>query len=113
MDNQVFKAGDLVAVAGISFPLTLLSINENTNTAALGGASPTAGDVMLPQVCLSEPRQPVPFTVGDVVRLKSGGPVLTVATVEEKGFVSVISWLEENAHPSIIDNLNPAVLKRC
>ena len=77
------KQGDLVSVAGISFPLTLLSINYNTNTASLGGENPYLGsDVMLPQVCVTQLRSvPAPIAIGQLAQLNSGGPLLTVTAI--------------------------------
>ena len=80
------KVGEPTMVAGISFPLTLLSINENTHTASLGGQHPESGaEVLLSKVCLDFlcPVEPaIVLAIGQYARLKSGGPLMTIVDIQ-------------------------------
>lgn len=48
------KIGEKATVAGIAFPLTVLSYSPATRTASLAGEHPDTGmEVSLPRVCLT------------------------------------------------------------
>jgi uncharacterized protein YodC (DUF2158 family) len=74
-------------VAGISFPLIVQAYYENTRTVYLKGNHPESGtEVLVPNVCLSELQTPGPpvepvYAIGQFARLKSHGPLMTVAEV--------------------------------
>jgi len=78
------KVGDTTTIAGISFPLTVVSYDPNTLLANLKGEHPVTGvEVLLPKVCLSLLRDPneCPYAIGQFARLKSHGPLMTVVEV--------------------------------
>ena len=81
------QVGEKATIAGISFPLTVLSYNENTRTAGLAGEHPETGiEVFLPKVCpeyllAPEAATELKYSIGLYARLKSGGPLMTVTEI--------------------------------
>ncbi len=76
------EVGQTTTVAGISFPLTVESYDPNTLTANLRGEHPVTGvEVLLPKVCLSRLDAPSFASLGQLARLKSGSPLLTITAI--------------------------------
>lgn len=76
------KVGEPAFVHGISFPLVLESISEETRLASLKGEHPISGvEVQLSRVCLSELHDAPLYAIGQYARLKSYGPLMTVVEV--------------------------------
>ena len=74
--------GETAFVPGIDFPLTVESYDPNSLTANLRGEHPRSGmEVLVPRVCLQEVHSSPVHKVGQYARLKSYGPLMTVAEV--------------------------------
>ena len=76
------KIGDPATVAGITFPLTVESYDPNTLTANLKGEHPETGmEVLAPRVCLSLVHDGPTLHIGQLARLNSGGPWMTITAI--------------------------------
>lgn len=57
--------------------------------------------------------EPAPFAVGDVVRVRSGGPAMTVKEVDPDGqHISVVWWGGEK-HPMYNVMIIAALVEKC
>jgi uncharacterized protein YodC (DUF2158 family) len=106
------KVGEPAYVAGISFPLIVESFSQETRSASLKGEHPESGvQVHLPSVCLTELHAVAHLAAGDTARLKSGGPAVTVANIEDDK-CEIFYWNKDKCDFASWENVPVSALEK-